>query len=113
MVRHPTQVQLAMVRKTGGHRKEHRDQYTKADDRPALLETDGTNGRNIAKFISSTSHYIFPLSNLPFTRGLPEWLNGKESACQCRSHGFNPLKGKIPWRRKWQPTPVFFPGKSH
>ena len=61
MVRHPTQVQLAMVRKTGGHRKEHRDQYTKADDRPALLETDGTNGRNIAKLISSTSHYIFPL----------------------------------------------------
>ena len=21
--------------------------------------------------------------------------------------------GKIPWRRKWQPTPVFLPGKSH
>jgi len=20
---------------------------------------------------------------------------------------------KIPWRRKWQPTPVFLPGKSH
>lgn len=49
------------VRKTGGHRKEHRDQYTKADDTPELLETDGTNGRNIAKLISSTSHYIFPL----------------------------------------------------
>ena len=27
--------------------------------------------------------------------------------------GFNPWVGKIPWRRKWQPTPVFFPGKSH
>ena len=23
------------------------------------------------------------------------------------------LVGKIPWRRKWQPTPVFLPGKSH
>ena len=23
------------------------------------------------------------------------------------------LGGKIPWRRKWQPTPVFLPGKSH
>ena len=22
-------------------------------------------------------------------------------------------KGKIPWRRKWQPTPIFLPGKSH
>ena len=31
----------------------------------------------------------------------------------CRSHGFNPWIGKIPWRRKWQPTPIFLPGKSH
>ena len=22
-------------------------------------------------------------------------------------------KGKIPWRRKWQPTPIFLPGKFH
>ena len=27
--------------------------------------------------------------------------------------GFNPWVRKIPWRRKWQPTPVFLPGKSH
>ena len=27
--------------------------------------------------------------------------------------GFNPWVGKIPWRRKWQPTPEFLPGKSH
>ena len=26
---------------------------------------------------------------------------------------FNPYIGKIPWRRKWQPTPIFLPGKSH
>ena len=26
---------------------------------------------------------------------------------------FNPWVGKIPWRRKWQPTPAFLPGKSH
>ena len=26
---------------------------------------------------------------------------------------FNPWVGKIPWSRKWQPTPVFLPGKSH
>ena len=26
---------------------------------------------------------------------------------------FSPWVGKIPWRRKWQPTPVFLPGKSH
>ena len=28
-------------------------------------------------------------------------------------HGFDPWVGKILWRRKWQPTPVFLPGKSH
>ena len=27
--------------------------------------------------------------------------------------GFDPWVGKIPWRRKWQPSPVFLPGKSH
>ena len=26
---------------------------------------------------------------------------------------FDPWVGKSPWRRKWQPTPVFLPGKSH
>ena len=41
------------------------------------------------------------------------WLSGKESACQCRRCQFSPWVGKIPWRRKWQSTPVFFPGKSH
>ena len=25
----------------------------------------------------------------------------------------NPWVGKIPWRRAWQPTPVFLPGESH
>ena len=32
---------------------------------------------------------------------------------QCRRPRFDPWFGKIPWRRKWQPTPVFLPGKSH
>ena len=26
---------------------------------------------------------------------------------------FNPWVGKIPWKREWQPTPVFLPGQSH
>ena len=40
----------------------------------------------------------------------------KESACQrwrCKRHRFNLWVGKIPWRKKWQPTPVFLLGKSH
>jgi len=32
---------------------------------------------------------------------------------QCRSPGFDPWVRKIPWRRKWQPTPVFLPEKFH
>ena len=44
--------------------------------------------------------------------GLPRWLSSKELACQSRRHGFNPWVRKMPWRRKWQPTPVFLPGKS-
>ena len=27
---------------------------------------------------------------------LPWWLSGKESACQCRRHRFDPWSGKIP-----------------
>ena len=32
---------------------------------------------------------------------------------QCGRSGFDPRVRKIPWRRKWQPTPVFFLGESH
>ena len=32
---------------------------------------------------------------------------------QCRRTGFEPWVQKIPWRRKWQPTPVLLPGTSH
>ena len=43
---------------------------------------------------------------------LPWWLSGKESACRCRRCGFDPWVGKIPWRRKWPPTAVFFAWKT-
>ena len=32
---------------------------------------------------------------------------------KCGSPRFDPWVGKIPWRRKWQPAPVFLPGESH
>ena len=37
----------------------------------------------------------------------------KKPICQCRSCKLDPWFGKIPGRRKWQPTPVYLPGKSH
>jgi len=30
-----------------------------------------------------------------------------------KGHRFDPWVRKIPWRRKWQPAPVFLSGKSH
>ena len=45
--------------------------------------------------------------------GLPWWLSGKQSYLQCRRRRFNSWVWKISWTRKWQPTPVFLPGKSH
>ena len=43
----------------------------------------------------------------------PGGSDGKSICLQCGRPGFNTWVGKIPWRRKWQPTPVFLPGKSH
>ena len=42
--------------------------------------------------------------------------NGKEIICQCRRprrRGFSSWVRKIPWRRIWQPTPVFLLGEPH
>ena len=55
-------------------------------------------------------------SRVDLTHWASWWLSGKESACQWwrpRRHRFDPRIKKIAWRRKWQPTPVFLPGKPH
>ena len=47
---------------------------------------------------------------------IPGGESGKESACQWRRFRrseFHPWVKKIPWRRKWQPTPVFWHEKSY
>ena len=47
--------------------------------------------------------------------GLTNSCEKKRGEKQRRSKrlGFDPWVGKIPWRRKWQPTPIFLPGESH
>ena len=45
--------------------------------------------------------------------GLPQWLSGKESACNAGDTVLIPGSGRSPRRRKWQPTPVFLPGKKN
>ena len=49
--------------------------------------------------------------------GFPGSSAGKESACNVEDMGsrpgFDPWVGKIPWRRAWQPSPVFLHAEFH
>ena len=75
---------------------------------------------NISSSESNTplkaSLYFFFLAVLSLQQN---WEVGSQSAqwwgihLQCKICGFNPCFRKIPWRRKWQPTPVYLPGKPH
>ena len=44
--------------------------------------------------------------------GFPGASDGKESTCTAGDKGLIPGLGRPPWRRKWQPTPIFLPRKS-
>ena len=86
-------------------------------------------GEKGANWESSIETYILPYvkqtaigsllygsgsSHLVLCDNLEEWELWRKSIClQCWRPAFNPWVGKIPWRRKWQPTPVFLPGESH
>ena len=50
---------------------------------------------------------------IQYRKGLPWWLRWHRIRLQCGRPGFDPWVGKIPWRRSWQPMPVFLPGESH
>ena len=51
-----------------------------------------------------------------YISGFPDGAGDKEPTChwrRCKRHGFDPRVRKIPWKRAWQPSPVFLPGESH
>ena len=48
----------------------------------------------------------------PYLLAGPWWLSRYRICLLCRRPGFDPWVGKSPWRRAWQPTPVFLPGDS-
>ena len=52
---------------------------------------------------------LFLALNLPCM--LPWWLRRQRICLQCRRPRFYAWAGEIPWRREWQPTPVFLPGE--
>ena len=60
-------------------------------------------------FFPSPSAFAYWTLWKAITMGFPD---GSESA-RCRRRGFDSWVGKIPWRRKWQPTPVLLPGKFY
>ena len=60
---------------------------------------------NLSLYYRKSSSFLLSI-NKP-CKGFPSGSVCEESACQCRRRGFDP------WRRAWQPTPVFLPGESH
>ena len=69
---------------------------------PGIFETSITQLKN--------DQPLFTVEYLP--EWLPRWHRDKESTCQCKIHQFDPWGGKIPWKRKWEPIPVFLTGES-
>ena len=66
--------------------------------------------------VQDSEYYVNLVNTAGQFEGLPRWHSGKESTCQCRRcrrDKFDPWVRKTPWRRKWQPSPVFLPGESH
>ena len=70
------------------------------------IKEEGRTGRSWEIWID-----IYTIDTVYKIHGLPRWFSGKESACQCRCQ-FDLWVRKIPWRRRWHPTPVFLPGES-
>ena len=77
--------------------------------------------KHFHKFVKFQNSPVLSWIGFAFDKGcnvvaLPSWLSGKESAWQYRRYRrpwFEPWVGKIPWRRKWQPAPVYLLIKSH
>ena len=88
----------------GGHEFE---QALGVGDRQGSLVCSSPRGRKA----SDTTEQL-NLTELILRIGLIWWLS-KESACKAGELSFDSWLGKIPWKRKWQPTPVFLPWKLH
>ena len=76
--------------------------------KPGVLQSTGS--QRVGQDWATELNWIY------ISLGFPGGATGKEDTCQCRRQKrprFYPWVGKIPWRRKWQSTPVFLPGESH
>ena len=87
--------------------RSHKASSVKCDSSPLTVRASSEGHTSITGGAVSVTLLLY------IRLGRPGWLNGKESACQFRSCRFDPWVGKISWRKKWQPTPMSLPGKSH
>ena len=72
--------------------------------------------------LSLTKHFVLLITSIAENYSgwlaqvyyrLPLCFSWYRICLQCGRPGFEPWVGKIPWRREWQPTPVFWPGEFH
>ena len=85
----------------------------KNEEREEVREEGKGGGRDKLTYVCVQSSHVFLGKMTAKQYYISQKCNGKQSTSQCRTCGFNPWVGKISWRRKWQPIPVFFLGKSH
>ena len=62
----------------------------------------------MGSYISAVNLFLWPVSQVALVG-----KNPPANAGDIREASFDLWVRKFPWRRKWQPTPVFLPGKSH
>ena len=74
-------------------------------EEPDRLQSMGSQSRTRL----SNFTFIYPLP----IQGFPGGSEVKASACKAGDLGSIPGSGRSPWRRKWQPAPVFLPGEPH
>ena len=101
----------------GQKEEKHRTQY-RVRERSSLwfLHPPSQRSTYPAIWRCRNTLWLWFYARLMTRQGLPRRHSGKESVCLCkrpRRRAFDPWVRKIPWSRKWQPTPVFLPGEFH
>jgi len=84
---------------TRWHRSE---EFMYLKNTPPVLEKE----HRVMKCYPSVNNTCLKIPGDSVVKNLP-WV---QETKRCR---FDPWVGKTPWRRAWQPTPVFLPGESH
>ena len=74
-------------------------------------------GQGSLRYYSPWGHKVSemtePLNNSNTYNNIFHLSDGKYSICNAGDSNSMPGSGKVPWRRKWQPTQVFLPGEFH